>query len=159
MAPVVFAQPNPTPQATVVLTHEVWARRPAANSRRPTRQLVGAIGQSVTEEQAKKWGVGKKKAAKGFYFVPPTEPIEALTGDELVKRAQNAGVENAKSLGAQQLRDAIEAAEAKEDDDGDGAADAAGTQADSGTAPRRRPTRTTAKPGPDQTQAQPAPGE
>lgn len=108
---ITFATPNPTPTKTVVLTHEVWQLRKQMNSSRPTRQLVGAIGEPVTEDQAKAWGVGKKSANEGFYFVPPPDEVEVVTADELMARAEKLDIQGRLGMGLNQLRDAVVAAE------------------------------------------------
>ncbi len=110
MSPVVFAQPSPAPKAITVLTHEVWRQRRQMNSTRVSRQLVGTVGQIVTEDQAKEWGVGGE-AAEGYYFVQPENEVEVLGTKELLQRADLLKVPGARTMGVQQLRDAIEAAE------------------------------------------------
>lgn len=157
MSPVVFAQPNPNPTPTVVLTQEVWTQRRMMNSTRTSRQLVGTVGQVVTEQQAQEWGVGGEPT-EGYYFVEPEGEVEVVTNDELVKRAESLEVPGFRHMGPIQLRDAIEAAE-KEKTTGkrkqattvrpdETAAQSAASTSNAGTA-NVPPVQTTARPGPD----------
>jgi hypothetical protein len=73
MASPLFTTPNPAPVPSVALTAEVWQQRKLPNSQRTTRILMGSVGQLVTEEQAKEWGVGGKPS-EGYYFVDPDAP-------------------------------------------------------------------------------------
>jgi hypothetical protein len=73
MASPLFTTPNPAPVPSVALTTEVWQQRKLPNSQRTTRILMGSVGQLVTEEQAKEWGVGGKPS-EGYYFVDPDAP-------------------------------------------------------------------------------------
>lgn len=149
MAPVVFAQTNAAaPTETVTLTHEVWIREPQMNSTRLRRRLVANVGAIVAKADADKWGVGGT-AKEPYYFVEPEGTVEVLDTEGLLARGRQLDIAYADSLGSEQLRRAIEA---KEAETGDGEANE-GEPAPS----RKRQVKTTSKPGPDETSAQPGP--